>query len=415
MKKYKYLIIGGGIAGTTAAETLRQEDALGSVAIISEESHPLYSRILLSKPNFFLEKVPFDTIWMRKLDWYLERNIDFLSGRRAQELNVAEQTITLDDGNKIGYEKLLLATGCAVRRLRVPGIDKKGVNYVKTIEDAKEIIANVKSAKQAIVVGSGFISFEMLDMLHLAGLEVVSVIREKYFWEPLLDEPAGRIIERQLAEVGIKIYHESEIAEVLGTEKVTGVKLKNSEQLNCQVIILGIGTLLENNWLKDAGVEVRCGIVTDEYLATNQTNIWAAGDAAEFQDVILNSHRMCGLWINAQLQGRTAALNMLGKREVYRHLSSYTVHGFGLNIGFIGQVWRGDDCIIISRGDSIAGFYTGLIVRAGRQVIGGFMVNTTKDMATIGCLIESKIDISNLKEKLSDPAVELTSLISDTI
>ncbi|MBU0624892.1 FAD-dependent oxidoreductase [Patescibacteria group bacterium] len=413
MKKYKYLIIGGGIAGTTAAETLRKEQPEASVAIISAEPHPLYSRILLSKPNFFLEKVPFDTIWMRKPEWYTQQGIDYLSGQEATMLDATNHLVTLANGTQIEYEKLLLAIGCPVRRVSIPGLDKRGCNYVKTVEDAREIITNVKRARRAIVVGSGFISFEMLDMLHLAGLEVEAVIREKYFWEPLLDEPAGRIIERRLAETGIKVHLESEVSEVLGDDSVTGVVLKNGEQVESQIVILGVGTQLTGEWLKLAGLEIRRGIVATERLETNLADIWTAGDVAEFKDVILDSFNMCGLWINAQLQGQIAALNMLGRSEVYRRLSSYIAHGFGLNIGFVGQVWRDKDCEIISRGDPLTNHYTGIVIRGGQRIIGGFMMNTTQDMAPITRLIEAGVDILNFRNQLADSTIDLSSLFSE--
>ncbi|MFH1047348.1 MAG: FAD-dependent oxidoreductase [Patescibacteria group bacterium] len=412
MKTYKYLIIGGGIAGTTAAETLRKEDPNGNVAIISDEPHPLYSRILLSKPNFFLEKVPFDIIWMRQDDWYANQGIDYISGRTAVVLDAANHQVMLDNGTELVYEKLLLAIGCPVRRIPVAGLEKRGVNYVKTVEDAKQIIANVKKSQKAIVVGSGFISFEMLDMLHLAGLKVEGVIREKYFWEPVLDEPAGRIIERKLADLGIGLRLETELAEIVGGESVEGVVLKNGERIDCQMVVLGVGTQLIGEWLKSAGLEINRGIVADEKLATNLLDVWTAGDVAEFKDVMLDCRNMCGLWINAQMQGKTAALNMLGRDQTYRYLSSYTAHGFGLHIGFVGQTRLDADCELISRGNPTSGEYTAIVVRGGNRVVGGFVVNRTKDMAPIMKLAETRVDVADIKDKLADLDIDLSTLIA---
>lgn len=412
MKKYKYLIIGGGIAGTTAAETLRKEDPEARVAIVSDEPHPLYSRILLSKPNFFLGKVPFDTIWMRKLEWYSDQGIDYLPGKKVVGLDGEGHKVSLDDGSELEYEKCLIAMGMPVRRVPVPGLDKKGVNYVKTVDDAKEIIANVKEAKRAIVIGSGFISFEMLDMLHLAGLEVESVLREKYFWEPILDEPAGRMIERKLAAEGIKVRLNTEMAEVQGDDSVEKVILNNGDEIDCQMIILGIGVSLQDEWLEQAGLQVDRGIVCDAKLRTNLPDVYTAGDVAEYEDLVLGDHNMCGLWIHAQMQGKTAALNMAGRDELYRYLPSYTAHGFGMQIGFVGQVWRDEGDELITRGNPEAEKYTGLVVRGGKQVVGGFMVNSTKEMAPVMRLVEAGTDVSGVKDKLADDSVDLATLIS---
>lgn len=412
MDSYKYLIIGGGIAGTTAAETLRKQDSEGSIAIVSDEPHPLYSRILLSKPNFFLGKVPFDTIWMRQENWYEEQGIDFLSGKEAVKLDPEAHEVVLSDGRKLSYDKLLLATGCPVRQIPIPGLDKKGVNYVKTVDDAREIITNVESAGRAVVIGSGFISFEMLDMLHLAGLEVEAVIREKYFWEPVLDQAGGRIVENKLKDAGVNIRLETEVQEVLGDDQVCGVKLDNGKEIDCQIVILGVGVKMEADWLERAGLEINRGIVCDQKLKTNLPDVWTAGDAAEYHDVVLDCDNMCGLWINAQMQGKTAAQNMLGENRVYRYLPSYTAHGFGLDIGFVGQVRRGENEDLVVRDYPADDEYAGLVVRNSSRVMGGFTINASKDMTPMIKLVKERIDVSDSLEQLGDIDKELSSLIN---
>ena len=186
-KNVDYLIIGGGIAGTTAAETIRELDASGTIAIVSDEPYRLYSRIMLSKPNFFLEKIPFDQVWLKKDEWYAEKRVELLSGRKAVGMGVPKKILTLDNGEKINFKKMLLAIGGCARKWNVQGTEKKGVFYLRTLDDAKSIIAAVKSAKQAVAIGGGFVSFEMCEMLRLAGVGVTLVIRESYYWEPLLE------------------------------------------------------------------------------------------------------------------------------------------------------------------------------------------------------------------------------------
>ena len=175
MEKIKYLIIGGGVAGTTAAETIRQQDPEGSCAIVSDEPYRLYSRIMLSKPNFFLEKIPFDQIWLKQADWYIQNNIALMAGKKATALDTAAKTVTLDDGTALAYEKLLLATGSCVRRWDITGAEKQNIFYLRTLDDAKQIIAKVKSTKRAIVIGGGFVGFEMCDMLRLANIDVTFI------------------------------------------------------------------------------------------------------------------------------------------------------------------------------------------------------------------------------------------------
>src|SRR3989344_2412561 len=167
MEEINYLIIGGGVAGTTAAETIRKNDSNGSIAIVSDEPHRFYSRILLSKPNFFLDKIPFDQIWLKTEAWYKDQNIQLLSGKKAIKLDSVGKIVTLDDGTAV--------------------------------------IDAVKTAKRAVAIGGGFVSFEMCEMLRLAGLSVSLVIREPHYWDPILDGPSGRMVESALEKGGVKI------------------------------------------------------------------------------------------------------------------------------------------------------------------------------------------------------------------
>src|SRR3989344_9037983 len=158
--KYKYLIVGGGVAGTTAADTIRKNDPEGSIAIISDEPFRFYSRIMLSKPAFFLGKVPFDSIWLKKKEWYSDNKVELLKGKVATSLDSSKKVIKLDDGTEVGYEKLLLSIGAHARRWPIEGADKKGVHYYRTLEETKGILDQLKDAKSAVLIGSGFVSFE---------------------------------------------------------------------------------------------------------------------------------------------------------------------------------------------------------------------------------------------------------------
>src|SRR3989344_4150256 len=203
MQKIEHLIIGGGIAGTTAAETIRQNNVSAIIAIISDEPYRLYSRILLSKPNFFLEKIPFEQIWLKKESWYAENNIRLISGKSAVRFDPQTKIVALNTGEELEYGKLLLAVGGCARRWGIPGAERSGIFYLRTLDDAKAIMAavnpvrtdasrlveggiespplisalitdrsrrhsnGVKTAKHAVAIGGGFVSFEMCDMLRL--------------------------------------------------------------------------------------------------------------------------------------------------------------------------------------------------------------------------------------------------------
>ncbi|MBI5913566.1 NAD(P)/FAD-dependent oxidoreductase [Candidatus Azambacteria bacterium] len=418
MEKVKYLIIGGGVAGTTAAETIRQQDPAGSCAIVSDEPYRLYSRIMLSKPNFFLEKIPFDQIWLKQDEWYPKNNITLIAGKKATALDTAAKTVTLDDSTSIVYDKLLLATGTCVRKWNSKGADKQNVFYLRMLDDAKQIIAKVKSTRSAVVVGGGFVGFEMCEMLRLAGIDVTLIIREPHFWDPLLDKRSGTLIEAALEKGGVRIMRNSQVKEVIGGESVEGVTLADGATLPADMIVVGIGTYCRVEWTAGSGIKTNRGIVTDEYLATSAPDVWAAGDGAEFKDVILGEQIQLGNWANAQMQGRVAARNMCGAHEQFRLVSFYVTGGFGITIAFAGDIRPTEGLSpehvegreVIARNAADGNSFSRIILKNGK-IIGATMINNTKELTALTKLIEKGADMADNKDKLSNASCDLKTLL----
>ena len=410
MSNFKYLIIGGGVAGVTAAETVRQNDANGTIAIVSDEPYILYSRVMLSKPSFFLGKVPFDQVWLKTEAWYKEKNITFLGGKTVTSLDATQKKVGLADGDFISYEKLLIATGTATRKAGMPGADKKGVHYLRSLEDGKGIMENIKTAKSAVTVGGGFIGFEMADLMHLAGLRTTVVLREPYFWSPTLDQASGSIIENAMKKAGVEILHTNEIVEIIGGEKVEGVLLKDGTKIACEVVIFGIGTVCQLDWVKTAGISINRGLVANEFMETSAPDVWTAGDITEYKDLLLEENVQMGNWVSAHEQGRVAGLGMSGKREAFRFVSFYTTQGFGLSVAFVGDVAQGVDRVIVARGSLEANALTRFCV-VGKELVGATLVNRTAEMSTISKLIEKNVDVSTHTAELADVNFDLKKLV----
>ena len=409
MQKYKYLIIGGGIAGTTAAETIRKEDKEGSLAIVSDEPYRLYSRIMLSKLPYFLGKVPKDAIWMKKETWYSENKIDFLGGKKAVTVDSQNKIVKLESGEEIQYEKLLLVLGACARPWSAKNADKTGVHYVRTYDQGTGLIAQTETAKHAVMIGGGFISFEVADLLREKGIEVTLILRESYFWEPILDQASGLIVEDAATKKGVKIIKNMEVEEVLGSDKVAGVKLKDGSEISCDMIVCGIGVMCSLDWLKVLGLEVGHGIFANEYLETNLPDVWTAGDVAEFNDVILGERVQLGNWQNAMEQGRVAGLNMLGKKQIFKKVTSYVTHGFGIAIGFVGDVRAGENKKIIKRGSQESGKCAQLVI-LNDEIVGATTVNNIKEMQQILKLIEGNVKVAGKEAELADPGFDLATL-----
>lgn len=405
-----YLIIGGGIAGTTAAQTIRQHDAAGTITIVSDEPHRCFARIMLSKPRFFLGQIPLDQVWLRSENWYREQRITLAAGRTAVRIDAAAKTVTLDDNSTLAYGKLLLAVGAQPNHCTVDGASGLGVRYLRTLDDARAIMTAVKSARRAVCIGGGFVSFEMCEMLRKAGLHVALVIREPHYWDPLLDADSGRMIEAALKRGGIKIFRNALVKTVVRkAQAITGVMLQSGTRVPCELIIPGLGVCVKTDWLAAAGVAVNRGVVTNEYLESNVPDVWAAGDCAEFNDLVLGERVQLGNWVNAQQQGKIAGRNMAGDRLVFRMVSFYTTQGFGITIAFAGDV-RVAGREVIRRGSPKTRSYARLLVDEHDELVGATFINRTQELGYICRLIERDAKITPLRGFLADGSYNLRLL-----
>lgn len=387
VEKFDYLIVGGGIAGTTAAETIRENDAIGSIAIVSDEPHPFYSRIMLSKPDFFLAKIPFENIFLKNEEWYQEKNIKFLGGKKITSLETDKKAAFLDDGNSLTYNKLLLALGCANRQLQIPG--NENIFYFKILDEAKKIIAGLKKAKSVVIIGSGFTAFEVSDLMRLSGLETSVVIRGKCFFENYLNESEGRFIEQAMESAGIKIIRNAEVQEIKKNGFQNIVLLKDGAEIPADIVIGAIGLDCDFKWFKSSGIKTQNGILTNEYLETNIPDIYAAGDCAEFDDLILGEKKQFFNWFNAGEQGRIAGANMAGKKTAFQCVSFSISQAFGVNIVFVGDCRLGENREIIKTAPLSPDSIGHLIVK-NKRIIGGVVINENQKIASIRELIEKR-------------------------
>ncbi len=410
MESFKYLIVGGGIAGTTAAETIRRNDTVGSIAIISDEPYPLYSRVLLSKPAFVRGEQSVEGVFLKKPEWYEQNKIVFIGGVSATSLNSREKKITTSNGKEIGYEKLLLAIGAHARTWTIPGSDKKGIYYLRGLDHTKAIIEAVKTKKNAVLIGSGCVSFEIADILHSLGIETTLVMREKYFSEPMLSELEGKMVEKKLEENGVKIIRNTEVSEVLGDKEAIGILLKDGKKLDCDMILCMIGVVFPVDWLKSSEITIGRGIKANEYLETSISDVWTAGDIAEYNDTVLKETFLCGNWMNSRAQGEIAGLGMIGKRMEYKMVTFQTSHGFGDVVGFVGDTRVNPERKEIYRGDSAQNSLTRIIIR-GENIIGATLINRQQEMGIISKIIKEGLIVSGKEQELEKSDFDLKTLI----
>lgn len=405
--KVDYLILGGGVAGTTAAETIRERSD-GSVMIVTDDANCLYSRVRL--PDYIAGSIPREKVFIKEEKWYRDQRIDLLRETPVVSLSPRDCSVGLKNGKKIRYGKLLLATGGVARRPRFGEPEKEGIYSFRTIEDAERIREALGTSKNAVVLGGGYIGLELVRCSIRYGLETVLVLMDSQFWPQSLDEASSKMVERVLREKGVIVHFQSQIQTIMGNGKIQGITLDPKRRYDCNFLGIGIGISTLHPFIETSGIEVKNGVLTDETLKTTDSNIYAAGDVAEFYDVKYQKHRQLGNWVNAIEQGKIAGANMAGDRQVYRAISNYAIRIFGLSIGFVGETANVSGTDIIRRGSPEDEGYVRLFIRNGR-IKGATLINRSHEMRPIMQLIQKEVPVNPKESNLENIDYELDSFL----
>ena len=338
----RYVIIGNGIAGTTAAETLRKNDPNCIIHLLTNEPYPLYNRVSL--PRFLQGVIVEQKVMIRDFAWHEQRNISLITESMVTDINMEERVVFTDNGQKFPYDALLVATGGWANPLRVPGAEgtKHIYNFV-TLDDTKSIIARMLESRTALAYGGSFISYELCDGFAVRKLETTWLMRGPYWLRSALDPDGGEVIDNIAKKFGINVIHGDEIESVIPQNGVPGyVRTKKGREIQADVIGVGLGISLNTKILTNTPVELRSGIVVNEYLETNVAGVYSAGDVAEFYDPTIRQHHTMGTWDNAMAHGRIVGVNMAGGHEAYIDVPTYTSPLFDVNIAVVGTAETND-------------------------------------------------------------------------
>ena len=332
----RYVIIGNGIAGTTAAENLRKNDPNCSIHLLTNEPYPLYNRVSL--PRFLQGVIVEQKVMIRDFAWHTQRNIQLETETFVTSIQTDERVVVTDKGQHLPYDALLIATGGWANPLRVPGVEgvKHIYNFV-TLDDTKTIIERMLESRTALAYGGSFISYELCDGFAMRKLNTTWIMRGPYWLRSCLDPDGGEVVDNIAKKFGVEVIHGDEIASVVPQNGVPGyVKTKRGREIQTDMIGVGLGITLNTQILANTPVEVRQGIVVNEYMETNVPYVYAAGDIAEFFDPTINRHHTMGTWDNAMGHGRIVATNMAGGRQAYIDVPTYTSPLFDVNIAVVG-------------------------------------------------------------------------------
>ena len=394
----RYLIIGNSAGGVGAAEAIRQVDKEGVLTIVSEESYPAYSRPLISK--YLAKERALEGMLCRPPDFYDQNSILFLSGKKVTHLELDSRTASLDDDERITWEKLLLAVGGKPIFPKMKGSDKTGVFTFTNFDDAKAIDRFLDNRRKAVVIGGGLIGISATEALVKRGLDVAVVEMKETILNTILDPQASLMAEEALKQAGVKIITGHTVVEVNGRESVEGATLDSGDTVPCDLLLVAIGVLPRCELALDAKLEMHRGIVVDHHMATNHPDVYACGDVAQAYDFAYGENRLSPIWPNAYIGGRTAGFNMAGIATEYpggTAMNSLNYFGIDITSAGIAMVPSSDSYEVISKQESDT--YQKIILK-NNIIVGMIFVENIEKSGIIFGLMRDRVNVESFKQSL---------------
>jgi apoptosis-inducing factor 3 len=337
----KIVIVGGGAAGFAAAEKLRRERWQGDIVMLSDDDAPPVDRPNLSK-DYLAGSAPEDWIPLRPDGYYAESNIELRRAASVVDIDVRAQQVALANGDRIPYDRLLLATGAEPVRLAIPGADLPHVRVLRSLADCRAIIKLAATAREAVVLGASFIGLEVAAALRARKIEVHVVAPEKRPMERILGPQMGDFVRALHEEHGV-IFHLEDSASAIEGDKVI---LKGGKALAADLVVAGIGVRPRTQLADKAGIVLDRGVPVDSYLKTSAPGIYAVGDIARWPDPHSGDNIRVEHWVVAERQGQTAAINMLGGREPFSAVPFFWSQHYDVPINYVGHAEKWDDLAI---------------------------------------------------------------------
>ena len=344
MERIPYVIIGGGLAATAAIDAIRRRDKTGRLVLIGAEVHLPYDRVPLSK-DYLLGRMEREDVFLRRPRFYERHRVEQFLGQSATAVDVSTRTATLDNGDEVGFEKLLLATGGRPRRLSITGADLDGIYYLRTLEDSDALRAAMANARRAVVVGGGFIGCEVATAFAQSGLQTTLIEVTPAPLSLVLDAETSAFITSFLSQQGVTLRTDTAAAQLVGAQgRVERVVTNGGEDIEADVVVIGVGIAPNTELAAAAGLNVDNGVVVNEYLEAADA-VYAAGDIARYYSPTLGRYLRVEHYDVALQHGRTAGANMAGAQLAYTELPYFFSHMGALHIDVIGDMSVRQQCV----------------------------------------------------------------------
>lgn len=399
----RHVIIGNSAAGVFAAEAIRRRRPADTILILSDELEPAYSRCLTS--YYIAGRVSEESMRIRPDSFYRDWNLEFRGGTRAVAVDAGAARVETAAGESIAYDRLLIASGARAVRPEIPGIDGPGVFTLRSLADARAIAARARYARNAVVVGGGLVSLKAAYGLIQRHLGVTMVVSSRQILSQVMGAEGAVLVKRHLETKGMRFLMGEDITEILhGESGCRQVRLASGAALPADLVVVGKGVTPNTEFLAGTGVQVRQGVVVNNYLETSVPRVYAAGDAAETRDRLTGEPAVHAIWPNATAQGEVAGYNMAGDGRAYAGslgMNSLELFGLATIVAGVTRPQEGDTVWRDARHGSA--FYRELIFRH-HKLVGFTLVGHIARAGVLTAMLGREADPATCLEALAHGA-----------
>ncbi|MFQ6020137.1 MAG: NAD(P)/FAD-dependent oxidoreductase [Dehalococcoidia bacterium] len=415
----RYVILGSSAAALTAIEAIRQRDKDGQITVVSREPEPCYSRVAL--PYLLSGEKSLQQVTLQGPDYFQANGIEALYGVGAASLDAGERTVTLEDGRKLAYDKLLVATGSTPQVPPVRGIEEAPVCYHWTLADTRRIEERLAGAESCFVIGGGFISLLTVSaLIKRADLKYTVVEMADQVMPQLLDRPGGQALETEMRRRGIEVVLGDSVSAIeRGRDGACSVHLASGEERAADLLVCGTGVRPHIDFLLGSGLESGRGLLVNERQETNQAGVYAAGDCAEGLDLLSGERVVHAIWPTAIDQGRVAGANMAGEVQTYPGSLSWNVTElFGLACASVGEFRDRPQLEPIVFHNPLTNVYRKILLDGEGHIVGAVVIGRAVDVQDLGviqAMIRRRSDAGRWRRMLAGERVNYGMIAFETL
>ncbi len=406
---HDYLIIGGGQAAVSALDGIRDVDPDGTIVMLTAESEPPYQRPPLTKEYVRFPEAPRELLYIKPAGWFDEQEaVTLETSQRALVLDPREMRVTTARGNEYQGSRILIATGGRARGLEIPGSDLPGVLTVRNVGDSETLraLAATEGLGRVVLIGAGFIGLELAASLSAFNVESVLVEAEHQVWPRVLPASLAEWVQGYFEERGVSFRLGESVLGLDGSGGVERVLLAGGE-LECDLVVVGVGMAPNQEIAADAGLAVQDGVMVDPFGETSHAHIYASGDVARFPDPTFGGRTRVEHWEHAREHGRLVGRNMAGLGDPYEHLSYFWSDLFDLKLSVVGRPREAERTVL--RGTPGHGPCIAFGIREGR-LHAATLVDAQADLEPARALVRARTDAEHIVDRLADPETSLAEL-----